>query len=68
MLACEYLEKWTPLWGWHQLSYTVHVLLSQGYQQSLSLPDPEGLVHCRGWTAATSNRLTCFICRGCELL
>lgn len=44
------------------------VLLSQGYQQSVSLPDPEGLVHCRGWTAATSSRLACFSRCGCELL
>lgn len=23
-IACDYLERWTPLWGRHQLSYAVH--------------------------------------------
>lgn len=59
MLACEYFEKWTPLWGWHQLSYAVRGASRPGISTMREFAWPRGFSALQGLDC---SRLACFSC------
>lgn len=44
MLACEYLDKGSPLWGWHELSYVLRDVSGPGMSPTCEFACPGGSV------------------------